>query len=486
MASSGSLQQSKSFAVVKAFNYSSGRARLNKTRVLPAKTLSIPQRTGGDIAIPILNNNAPKKALGVWSRDANHVEELKKKGLLWAGKARNRGYVTMEDNWRSIKTQLQPKLNYGIGSVCAPPTDLDKVMGVIFHNTLSPLGINQKTMTELRTLHEMYRGLGLWDINADCLGLNIHLMRMNSTSTDALGQMMKQAFETFVIDLGFGGDVLIANYKKCHKLAERSWFSNLWEPCHHFGVQLLLEEKKYIQPVRDQNRCFMDAVISMNIFNAGKLQVIGRWGKFKKITLVSCATVCNGLTIEPEVRTGAEGTSRHMFPHKEPHGKGIILWQRAVMALTSNNGKLLPHQGRHKEEPLRDSGWHLSEDKLELYKNVSGNSHQVFRIVNTYRRITHQDVVYQDTHEIKKDHCPSKYASLIPSGNETVGLLSTAARPAPTQRPTTLKEVLNLWPNKALWRHFICSGSGSWIREGLTRGSLVLVHDRSYMKKVDT
>ena len=93
----------------------------------------------------------------------------------------------------------------------------------------------------------MYGGLGLWDINADCLGLKIHLMRVNWTSTDVLCHMMKQAFETFLIDLGFGGNVFTANYKKYHKLAERSWFSHLWELCHHFDVQLLLDEKHHIQ-----------------------------------------------------------------------------------------------------------------------------------------------------------------------------------------------------------------------------------------------
>lgn len=65
MSSGGSLKQSKSFTVVKTFNYSSGRARLNETRVLPAKTLTIPQRTGGDVTIPILDIDAPKKAFGI-------------------------------------------------------------------------------------------------------------------------------------------------------------------------------------------------------------------------------------------------------------------------------------------------------------------------------------------------------------------------------------------------------------------------------------
>ena len=89
--------------------------------------------------------------------------------------------------------------------------------------------------------------------------------------------MTKQAFETFLINLGFGGNVFTANYKKYHKLAERSRFSHLWELCHYFDVQLLLDDKNpHIQPVCDGDRCFMDAIISTNIFNIGQLQMVGR------------------------------------------------------------------------------------------------------------------------------------------------------------------------------------------------------------------
>ena len=55
--------------MVKIFDYSSGKARINKTRVLPTKVLTVPQWTGGDVTIPILNIETPKKALGVWSRE---------------------------------------------------------------------------------------------------------------------------------------------------------------------------------------------------------------------------------------------------------------------------------------------------------------------------------------------------------------------------------------------------------------------------------
>ena len=74
MASGGSLKQSKSVGVIRTFNYASGRARLNKVRALPAETLTIPQRTGGDVTIPMLDVDVAKKTLGVWNPDKKHVE----------------------------------------------------------------------------------------------------------------------------------------------------------------------------------------------------------------------------------------------------------------------------------------------------------------------------------------------------------------------------------------------------------------------------
>ena len=96
--------------------------------------------------------------------------------------------------------------------------DLGKVMDTILYNSLSPPGINQKIKANLRTLHAIYGGLGLCEINANCLSLNIHLMRVNWTSNSALGQITKQAFETCVTNLSFAEHVFTINCKKYHKM----------------------------------------------------------------------------------------------------------------------------------------------------------------------------------------------------------------------------------------------------------------------------
>ena len=42
-------------------------------------------------------------------------------------------------------------------------------------------------------------------------------------------------------------------------------------------------------------------------------------------------------------------------------------------------------------------------------------------------------------------------------------------------------EVLHSFGNQLLWKYFHCDGDGEWIHRGLMMGSLVILHDGSYM-----
>ena len=45
--------------------------------------------------------------------------------------------------------------------------------------------------------------------------------------------------------------------------------------------------------------------------------------------------------------------------------------------------------------------------------------------------------------------------------------------------------VIRGYDNQTLWDNFDCDGDGSWITNGLINGTLVAVHDGSYMKEVN-
>ena len=106
----------------------------------------------------------------------------------------------------------------------SPPKTLDNLMSTIQHSALSPLGFNQKIYKELRTAHTRYQGMGMFDLNNTCMEFKVHLMREYRNKDNCLGNMMKLAYETFLVDTGLGGNVFCRDYKKPHRLAEESWF----------------------------------------------------------------------------------------------------------------------------------------------------------------------------------------------------------------------------------------------------------------------
>ena len=57
--------------------------------------------------------------------------------------------------------------------------------------------------------------------------------------------------------------------------------------------------------------------------------------------------------------------------------------------------------------------------------------------------------------------------------------------PSPPASEVTFWEVLRSFPNQSLFEHFTCDGNGKWICSGLMQGTLICVHDGSYMPKID-
>merc|ERR1712051_452618 len=136
----------------------------------------------------------------------------KVKAPKWTTSLRSKGFLKPQDGWKSLNTQLKPKLEYGLVALCAKPKTLDKLMSRIQHEALSPLGFDQKIYKELRTIHAMYQGIGMFDLNNSCMEFKIHLMREYWNKENCLGEMMRMAYETFLVDVG--GNVFCRNYKK--------------------------------------------------------------------------------------------------------------------------------------------------------------------------------------------------------------------------------------------------------------------------------
>ena len=67
----------------------------------------------------------------------------------------------------------------------------------------------------------------MFDLNDSCMEFKIHLMREYWNRNDSLGAMMKVAYETFLVDVGLGGDVFTRDYETLQELAQSCWFEHL-------------------------------------------------------------------------------------------------------------------------------------------------------------------------------------------------------------------------------------------------------------------
>ena len=102
----------------------------------------------------------------------------------------------------------------------------------------------------------------MFDLNNSCVEFKLHLMREYWNKDNCLGKMMKLSYKMFVVDVEIGGDVFSKDYKKLHKLAERSWFKHLWCLCGFLDVKVIFDKTHNVQPIRNKDVCFMDALLN--------------------------------------------------------------------------------------------------------------------------------------------------------------------------------------------------------------------------------
>ena len=76
------------------------------------------------------------------------------------------------------------------------------------------------------------------------------------------------------------------------------------------------------------------------------------------------------------------------------------------------------------------------------------------------------------------------YTSTRDVSPSAVCLHSYTPLPSTPPTPTGFWDILHSFPNQSLWKYFPCDDDGNWIWRGLILGSLVFVHDGSYMPEV--
>ena len=76
----------------------------------------------------------------------------------------------------------------------------------------------------------------------------------------AAGQMMIQAYEAFLTEVGVYGNGFAKDFETYGILAtEWTWFKSIWQYTAHFKVLVELSSEYQLQPIREGDRSLMEA-----------------------------------------------------------------------------------------------------------------------------------------------------------------------------------------------------------------------------------
>jgi len=507
-ASGGALKPEKCFVYFLAYHTVRGQTKLKTLSQLPDPValvevkqkdgsvklapshISIPQPNGAPVYIPTMDVSEATKMLGVLfapiGNGIPHIEMMREKGLDWVDKLKTRP-LHKRDAWLSLFIQLYPAMAYGLASAVISPKKLDMLIQGVYYKVLPLLGINRCITLAWRLLSERFQGLGLPNFIVDCFAAKIYFMQTTWGFDCASGKLMIHAYEAFMIEVGLYGNIFSYDYDALGCLAtDGTWFKNFWEYASHLKVNVELSGDYHYDQVRAGDSSFLQLLIRGGFSDPKILLRLNRMRKYKGIVHVSDTTSCDGRTIEPWVLDKSpKESSSYTFPLERPTRADFALWNDSIRAATSA-ACILPvgdALGAYISEGHRKMRWYLSEDEEELYYVYEEEFEDRYDVFHRKSRAHNTRYGQQYQWEATCEGIPPKhtYASIREVDDSTVTLHSKIAVARPIQVETDFWAVLHGFENQSLWRNFQCDGDGKWIHQGLLLGTLVIVHDGSYM-----
>ena len=487
-ATGGYLKQKKCFSYFMWFKFHQGIAKLRKLKDWPDINIVIPQPDGKpDVPIKTLEPTASCLTLGVYTNPAGlwseQRESMTAKGLEWAS-ALNSHHIKPQHGWIYFEAQLKPKLYHGLVAVSEDPTKLEKAIGKIQFKSLPSLRVNRNIRKEYRMMSEEYQGLGMFNINIDCLGKKISCAIRHWKNPKTIGNMMFHAYEAFIIDLGFDKDIFGMNYDRFQFLSADSWFKHLWCLAWRFRIDLWFRPGiAGPTPIREGDVCLMALFVQTKVFDEDQLSVLQRIRHFKGCFYLSQVTACDGKTITKEARTFRRGNDE-AYPYQRPRKIDFDLWVTALREISSSTFTIDKTLGPFIRLPPGDDHWYIDIEDTTLLYNVHkhGTSKYVLDPSSRGRRqwyTFHENVdeprVTLQIATIERDQ----------SNPRRVNLHSYAPLPSPPPLIYGFTNVIDTWENKSLWTHLDYTGSvNEWLFQGIQNGTIVVVHDGSYMRNI--
>ena len=251
-------------------------------------------------------------------------------------------------------------------------------------------------------------------------------------------------------------------------------------------MTLELDEQYHFKPVRVGDGSLM-AMFFQFSFDHRQAERFNRVRHFKGVVRVSDIISCDVRTVEPFILddTSANYLS-YTFPYQKPTRGDFTFWKDCIRSMISASFTLPAALGIFISEGYLTRCWVTTADQDELYFCYGECGDDFFDIYA--RNHSRPDTRYGRQFEYLEQKAGrptyTHYASIRDVNPSAVGLHSYAPLPTAPPTPTGFWDILHSFPNQGLWKYFHCDGDGTWIRRGLILGSLVIVHDGSYMPEV--
>jgi hypothetical protein len=289
-------------------------------------------------------------------------------------------------------------------------------------------------------------------------------------------------YELFLMDVGLYRNTLGYEYKCFAVLAtDNTWFKNVWELLHDFNAHASFDEKYQLHPIRDGDHSLME--LFSRHYGGPNLASLNVFRQHKNIVHVSCIVLCDGQTIDPSFLSITRGNSNlHKVPLQYPTPQDHALWKSALKLISSTYYMFPTKLDNYINAPHRCFTWRTNENGTVLHESLSAEEIMVY--VPSIARMSRSGTTLTKSHTIIGASTLPFYASTSCTSATTICLHSWTAAYIPTTIPSTFWEQIWMHNNPSLWQNLQCDGDGTWIWEGLCMGSLVIIHDGSYMKKV--
>jgi hypothetical protein len=286
------------------------------------------------------------------------------------------------------------------------------------------------------------------------------------------------------METGLDGNIFTHNFAKLGCLATHSWMKILWEYLAYLDITFELSDRYEVPALRANDFSIMKRLSDLG-WSAGRLVAANRVRKFKQVSRLSCVATCDGRYIRSDATSRTQGRSSRRWSIEMPTHRDFALWKQALQVISSSSLRIQHPLGQFVSLPHIHHEWTTDEEGELLCRNIGDGSFALYEMVRPFR-FTRSGPKYSFRRYSRDDPCLPMLATVLNefSSAEEVKLHSSARLPVEIHQPMTFLERLHSWENQSLWRNLRVDNGGDWILDALVAGSLDIVHDGSYMKKV--